>query len=304
IGVEFIRNDIEYRVYANKEVIVSGGAINSPQLLMLSGISPKYHLQSLGIPVLLDLPVGDNYVNHPSLQLNPKIRPEYLYLTNELAQINIKQLSQLYYEQGGVLAQRPFAALIYSTKNNQDKHFPNVNLFYHTFNGTLWTTPNMVRVKSRGTVRLQSTNPRVYPLLRPNFLTDPDDVESILDAARLIFYIFEKTIMAQYVILPKLSDYGCPVFTGRYIHECTEGLMCWIKYNSVTTYHVSGSCRMGSIDRPDVVVDPQLRVKYAKNLRVCDASVFPMVPNSNTASASITVGYKCSQFIKDCYDLK
>ncbi|CAG2172718.1 unnamed protein product, partial [Oppiella nova] len=97
---------------------------------------------------------------------------------------------------------------------------------------------------------------------------------------------------------------GCPVCPDKYMYECTEGLLCYLKYNTATTFHTAGTCRMGSIDRPDVVVDPQLRVKYAKNLRVCDSSVFPVVPNSNTAAISITVGYKCSQFIKDCYDLK
>ncbi|CAG2172721.1 unnamed protein product, partial [Oppiella nova] len=291
-------------VYANKEVIVSGGAINSPQLLILSGVGPKDHLQSLGIPVILDLPVGDNYMNHPVIEFGPRVKPEYLYLVNELSQINIKQLSQLYYEQGGVLAQHASVILFYSTKSNQDKQRPNVNLFINTYNGSFVAASILTRIKSRGTVRLQSTDPRVYPLLDPNWLSHPDDVQNTLEMTRMQFYLFEKTQLAQYVILPKFSNYGCPVCTGRYIHECTEGLMCWIKYNSFSSYHPSGSCRMGSIDRPDVVVDPHLRVKYAKNLRVCDASIFPSLPNANTAAISITIGYKCSQFIKDTYDLK
>ncbi|CAG2174756.1 unnamed protein product [Oppiella nova] len=91
---------------------------------------------------------------------------------------------------------------------------------------------------------------------------------------------------------------GCPVCPGRYMYECTEGLKCLVQYYSATSYHPGGSCRMGSIDRPDVVVDPQLRVKNVKNLRVCDSSIFPTIPNSNTAAPTITVGYKCAQFIK------
>ncbi|CAG2174755.1 unnamed protein product, partial [Oppiella nova] len=304
IGVEFIRNDIEYRVYANKEVIASGGPINSPQLLMLSGVGPRDHLQSLGIQVLLDLPVGDNYLNQPSVMLTPKVKPEYLYLTNEIGKINIKQLSELYYEQGGVLAQHPEVALFFSTQSNKDKQWPNINIIYRVVNDTIYSTAYLARFKSRGTVRLQSTDPRVHPILNPNWFSHPEDVENALESTRMQFYIFEKTQLANYVILPKLSDYGCAMCTGRYIYECTEGLLCYMKYFTYSSLHPGGSCRMGSIDRPDVVVDPQLRVKYAKNLRVCDSSVFPVVPNSNTAAISITVGYKCSQLIKDAYNLK
>ncbi|CAG2166670.1 unnamed protein product [Oppiella nova] len=159
--------------------------------------------------------------------------------------------------------------------------WPNVVLFHSGYNGTVKTSLNLVKIKSRGTIRLQSTNPLVPPLLDPNWLSTPDDNQNIMDATR----------------------FSCPVCRYRYLYECTEGLMCYIRYNTLSSYHPVGSCRMDSIDRPDVVVDPQLRVKYAKNLRVCDASIFPVLPNANTGAAAITVGHKCAQFIKDYYDL-
>ncbi|CAG2107321.1 unnamed protein product [Medioppia subpectinata] len=134
--------------------------------------------------------------------------------------------------------------------------------------------------------------------------THPEDQVNIVDAVRMQFYLLEVTDMAKYIQpLPSFADIGCPVCPGKYMYECSEGLKCYIRFNSLSSYHPAGSCRMGAIERPDVVVDPQLRVKGANNLRVCDASVFPVIPNANTAAAAITVGYKCAQIIKDYYHL-
>ncbi|CAG2114764.1 unnamed protein product, partial [Medioppia subpectinata] len=330
IGVEFIVNDISYTVYANREVIVSAGAINTPQILMLSGIGPRQHLENVDIPVLLDLPVGDNYESHPNLGLTVNIRPEYSYLINKPPELNVKQLGELYYNKSGPLARHNNAVIIYSTQHNWDKQWPNVNLFMKPVAGTIVTTSNLVRIKSKGTIRLQSTDPMTSPLINPKWLDDVDDFINLLDAAKMQFYIFERTQLAQYIQpLPSFASIGCPVCPlRRYMYECVEGLKCYIRYNTHTAFHSAGSCRMGAIERPDVVVDPQLRVKGAgscrmgaierpdvvvdpqlrvkgaNNLRVCDASVFPVIPNANTASASITVGYKCAQFIKDYYHLK
>ncbi|CAG2106326.1 unnamed protein product [Medioppia subpectinata] len=97
---------------------------------------------------------------------------------------------------------------------------------------------------------------------------------------------------------------GCPDCPDKqYLYECVEGLKCFIKYNTNSGDHPTGTCRMGAIERSDVVVDPQLRVKGANNLRVCDASVFPVIPNANTVSAAILTGYKCAQNIKSDYNL-
>ncbi|CAG2173362.1 unnamed protein product, partial [Oppiella nova] len=306
IGVEFIRNDISYRVYANKEVIVSGGPINSPQLLMLSGIGPKQHLQNIGIPVILDLPVGNNFANHPAVTVSVNMKDEYLNMVNPVPDPNVQQLSQLYYHQSGPLSQNPSCALYYNTHNNSDNQWPNALLFGVLYNNTINIFSNLVRYKSRGILRLQSTDPYIPPLIDPNWLSHPDDREDLLEATRHIFYILERTSISRYILPPAdlLAEIGCPVCPGRYTYECTEGLKCFVQYYSTTSYHPGGSCRMGSIDRSDVVVDPQLRVKNMKNLRVCDSSIFPTIPNSNTAALTITVGYKCAQFIKDCYHLK
>ncbi|CAG2104930.1 unnamed protein product, partial [Medioppia subpectinata] len=286
IGVEFIVNDISYTVYANREVIVSGGAINSPQLLMLSGVGPKSHLNNFNITLVLDLPVGQHFVNHAVVSILLDVKQQYLHLLNESPQINVKQLSQLY-------------------ANYHEVEWPNAMLFYYATNTTLHGAISLTRLKSEGTIRLQSTDPRLPPLIDPNWLSHPIDYDNTINALSFLFYILERTQVAHYIQpLPPFSAIGCPDCPDKqYLYECVNGLKCYIKYNTLSFWHPAGSCRMGAIERPDVVVDPQLRVKGANNLRVCDASVFPVIPNANTASASILVGYKCAKNIKQFYNL-
>ncbi|CAG2117825.1 unnamed protein product [Medioppia subpectinata] len=306
IGVEFIVNDISYTVYANKEVIVSGGAINSPQLLMLSGLGPKRHLQSLGIRVVLDLPVGDNYQNQPTITVAVTIKPEYINLTDRVAALTTEQLSLLYFNQSGPLASSVSCALHYNTPNNVDKEWPNGILYASTANDTFIMYTNLGRFKSTGTLRLQSTSPYVPPVIDANWFAHPDDRQDVLDATMLIFYILERSSFAQYLQITSdlFGAIGCPVCPDKqYLYECVDGLKCFVSYYTESGYHPGGGCRMGSTHRPDVVVDPQLRVKGIKNLRVCDSSVFPVLPNSNTASASIMVGYKCAKYIVNHYNL-
>ncbi|CAG2106358.1 unnamed protein product, partial [Medioppia subpectinata] len=306
IGVEFIVNDISYTVYANKEVIVSGGAIQSPQLLLLSGIGPKQHLKRFKIPVVLDLPVGLNFQNHPVVDLHAVLKPQYLSLINPIPEINVHQLSQLYYNRGGQLASLPLMTSYLNTRSNRDKEWPNVEIQVLRGNTpSITALINLVKSTSGGTIMLQSTDPLLPPLMDPNWYSNAADKANMLEAVTIMFYVHERTQLAHYIQpLPPFSAIGCPDCPDKqYLYECVDGLKCFIKYNTVTGGHPSGTCRMGAIERPDVVVDPQLRVKGAANLRVCDASVFPVIPNGNTASAAILVGYKCAQFIEHFYNL-
>ena len=129
------------------------------------------------------------------------------------------------------------------------------------------------------------------------------DFKDSVDATRFAFYLLEKTSLAKYLRTPDFQTSGCPSCDKPYKYMCTESIECFVRYNCQSSYHASGGCRMGSIDRPDVVVDPFLRVKYSQNLRVCDASIFPYIPNANPNSAANMVGEKCAQMIKDTYQL-
>ncbi|CAG2111255.1 unnamed protein product, partial [Medioppia subpectinata] len=187
---------------------------------MLSGLGHKQHLQSLGIPVVIDLPVGDNYQNQPAVSITVPIKAQYSTQSFN-PQLNVQQLNMLYYNYTNYLAVNPDVTLYHSTRTNRDKQWPNI-----------------------------------------------------------------MTIMIP--ISDLFTPIGCPTCPGKYAYQCLEGLQCYMRYKSETSGHPGGSCRMGAIERPDVVVDPLLRVKGINRLRVCDSSVFPVVPNTATASAALT----------------
>ena len=268
---------------------------------MLSGIGINNHLQQFGIPVLLDLPVGNNYQNHPQIKVESKINnPAYFYPPPLL---NVEQLSELYFKGKGRLSESPFLGLYFSTLHNIQTDWPNMLLFSHVDNGSLTMTQNCVRFRSRGTVRLQSTNPYLQPRIDPAFFADPLDFADAVDAMKFIFFVLEKSSIAPYVTPPSFEKYGCPSCPDRHRYECTEGIKCYILYNSETSYHPCCTTRMGAINRKDVVVDPYLKVKNAKQLRICDASIFPLLPNSNTNAPTFMVAEKCAQIIKDTYNI-
>lgn len=261
---------------------------------MLSGIGPKDHLDRFGIPVLMDLPVGNNYKNHPTIsQGNP---------THQ--NLSIINLEELYRSHTGVLSKVPYLVTYFSTRSNPNADWPDIWL--STFLGPNNKVINglaLSRVKSRGTVRLQSTSPYVQPLIDPNIFGNPDDYPPFFEATKLMFLLSQKLSVVSDMLVPALNSTVCPSCPGKRDYECDEGIACYIRLYASIRKHSSGTCRMGAPDRDDVVVDPQLRVKNMKRLRVCDASIFPDIPNGNTYAPALMVGEKCAQIIKDCYNL-
>ena len=269
---------------------------------MLSGVGPRYHLQSLGIPVVIDLPVGNHFMNQPVVEVDVDIVDQSLRYTPVI--LDVHNLAEYYFSTGvSRLAVSPYVALYYFSWKRVDSSPPNALLFVAPSpNGTqLQFIMNFVGIRSYGTIRLQNRSPYTEPLIDPNFFGDPRDFEDTVDAMRFVFYLLEKSSFAQYLRSPDLN--GCPSCDRPYIHLCTETIECFVRNHTSSTLHSSGGCRLGSVDRPDVVVDPSLRVKYAQNLRVCDASVFPIMPNANPNACANMVGEKCAQIIKDSYQL-
>ena len=259
---------------------------------MLSGIGPKDHLESLNIPVLLDLPVGKNFRTHMVFNRNPSFAPP-LSLTN---------LAKLYFEGTGPLSNNPSIVLFFSTKSNTEPEWPNVFISSDLdLNDRINHYLHLARVRSKGTVRLQSTSPFTQPLIDPNFLHDEQDYSAAIEATTFMFNISAHPLIAGKVALPSLSSLGCPSCPGLEDYQCIEGIKCYVRLISTTAHHSCGSCRMGDIERTDVVVDPELKVKNTKNLRVCDASIMPNIPNGNLYAPSIMVGEKCAQIIMDKY---
>ena len=258
---------------------------------MLSGVGMRSHLKQFGIKVILDLPVGDNYKEHINYNI-----PAYSSIP-----ISISNLAQLYYNQSGVNSVRPSLDTYISTNKNPQKDWPNFKLVLiaSPFNSSIESSLiELERVRNRGTIRLQSVSPYIPPMITTNFLSDPRDFEDSVDAIR--FYLYFSRLQETRSIMPQFSfeSVGCQSCPGVQDYLCSSGINCMIMRTSSNGAHCGGSCRMGAIERNDVVVDPCLRVKNARNLRICDASIFPDLPNANTNAATNMVGEKCADLIK------
>ena len=301
---------------------------------MLSGIGPQKQLESFGIEVLADLPVGENLQNHPALNINYLVKEEYQYLvTKGDPTMTVDNLYEYYTNRSGILAQYYISLTFLSTKSNPDTDWPNVALlsvplragkdldhfganpfgarkqeweeYYGDFFGKnyLYIVPTLERVKSFGYVRLLSSNPFVYPEINPLFLTHPQDYQDFVDFLKFVFFIYERSSIAKY-ILPHKPIPGCYFcLNQRYVYECDDYIKCVIRGLIYTSYHPVGTCRMGDPNRPDTVLDPRLRVKGFDGLRVCDASVMPVVTNGNTNAPSMMIGEKCADLIKEDHHL-
>ncbi|CAG2105589.1 unnamed protein product [Medioppia subpectinata] len=328
-GVEFVKNGRTYRVNTRREVIVSAGAVNTPQLLMLSGVGPRDQLTAFGIPVVADLPVGHNLQNHAALDINFLIKDQFNHLVNSGdSDLNVDKLYEYFVNNTGELTKYYNSITYLNTKSNVNPDFPNVafetallkypkdpskvtvvefeplkdewNRYYSDYldKNYFFVQPILERVRSYGYVRLQSSDPSVYPIINSNFLSHPLDFEDFVDITKFVFRFFEKSGISSYVKRAKPIP-GCRMCPGvRFTHECDSYIRCLIRQITYTGYHLVGTCRMGAADRADTVVDPRLRVKGVRGLRVCDASVMPTITNGNTNAPTIMIGEKCADLIK------
>lgn len=297
-GLEFIRNGKTEHVGARKEVIVSGGAINSPQLLMLSGIGPADHLTSLGIPVRMDLPgVGQNLQDHPSIGVN-YFAKKPVGLADAQSPKNVLKfllnksgpLTSNVGEAGMFLASKPdldqpdlqfhFAAAIFMAHNTGDIKGDEAHGF--TFG------PCLLRPKSAGHIALRTANPLDHPAIYPNYFDHPDDLEALLVGLKRALEIGESPTMAPYrdrIYRPHVSQ-----------SKDDDALRDYIRNHVETLYHPVGTCKMG-VD-PMAVVDPELKVHGVSGLRVVDASVMPDIIAGNTNAPTVMIAEKAADYIK------
>ncbi|CAG2174947.1 unnamed protein product [Oppiella nova] len=309
---------------ANIEVILSAGAFNSPQILMLSGIGPKDHLTQLGIPVLVDLPVGNNLQDHPTTSIHTTLNDERLANPGPL--LNVQQLYEELVEKTGPLSVLTSSIFFYTTNSIQDKEWPNAYMYsiaeyVSNLNNTvaempahrdvwmeyfrpylnrhlLLTSPHLSRIRSYGTLRLASSDPFVYPIIDPQFLAHPQDYKDLIETTKFILYFLTETKLSEYLSIIPEPIPGCSYCKNVKLYECDSYIECLTRETIKTGYHPVGTCRMGSARRSDVVVDERLRVKYVTGLRVCDASIMPQIINANTNAAAIAIGEKGADLIK------
>ncbi|TKT81194.1 choline dehydrogenase [Aquamicrobium sp. LC103] len=299
VGVEIeARKQIQV-VKARREVVVAASSINSPKLLMLSGIGPAAHLASHGIEVAADRPgVGRNLQDHMELYIQQEsVKPITLYSKLNLFSKALIGAEWLLFKSGlGASNHFEAAAFVRSAAgvNYPDiqYHFIPVAIRYdgkaaarsHGFQAHV----GPMRSKSRGSVTLRSPDPWERPAIRFNYMSHEEDWTDFRRCIRLTREIFSQ---------PAFDEFrGREISPGAHV-QSDEELDDFIRAHAESAYHPCGTCRMGRADDPTSVVDPECRVIGVEGLRVADSSIFPRITNGNLNAPSIMVGEKASDHI-------
>ena len=299
-GVRYVRGGIAHEVQARREVIVCAGTINSPKLLQLSGIGPGRLLQALGIPVQHDLAgVGENLSDHYSPRI--VVRAKNTQTINSLVRGPrlLGEAAKWLLRQPSVLGLS--AAIIYAFgKSDPRLATPDSTVIFTPASyragklGSLDTFPGMtcgawqMRPRSSGSVRIQSTDAALAPLIQPNYLTDEGDRQVLFAAIRMARRILATPSVAAY--------YECEELPGVNVQSDSELLDFARQYGS-SCYHLVGTCRMGPASDATAVVDDQLRVRGIQGLRIADASIMPTVTSGNTYAPALMIGAKAADLI-------
>lgn len=279
-------------------VVLSGGAINSPQLLMLSGIGPADHLREVGVPVVLDLPaVGENLQDHLDIcTLTACMQPvTYDKVNVVLAGLQFwltrQGIGTSNAAEGGGFLRSRFAT---DARCDVQFHFVPALLDDHgrgRLSGHGYTLHACVlHPRSRGRIRLHSADPAAHPAIQANYLSDPEgfDLQRMREAARV-----SRDILAQ----PAFDAWrGAEIFPGAQTGADTD-FTDFIRRKAETVYHPVGSCRMGADNAS--VVDPQLRVRGITGLHIADAAIMPEVPTGNTNAPTMMIAERASVWLRE-----
>ncbi|MEM7333283.1 MAG: choline dehydrogenase [Chloroflexota bacterium] len=292
-GLVYQQGGQKHQVAATKEVILCGGTINSPQILMLSGIGPAEHLKEHGIDVVMDLPgVGENLQDHLAVMLTYHC-PQPISLASAESVGNLAKylllkkgmLTSNVGESGGFI------------KINEDSPAPDIQYHFapaffvlHGFDnpeGHGFTIgPTLVNVKSKGYIKLKGNDPFLHPEIQPNYFSDERDMDLMVAGMRVA-----RKIAAQAAFDGFRGEEHLPGEAA----QTDEELKAHIRKFVQTLYHPVGTCKMG-VD-PMAVVNPSLQVQGVENLRVVDASVMPTIINANTNAPTIMIAEKVADMI-------
>ncbi len=299
VAVDVVRGGARLRLACRREIVLAGGAINSPQLLLLSGIGPAAELRALGIEVRCDLPgVGRNLQDHvgvPLSVLDPtasayalawRFLPRlgwnalwYALARRGMFASNVVEAGGFVRTAAGLVApdvQYVFMAAL-KESSRAVPHRP----------GFLITT-TLLRPASRGWLRLASADPAEKPILTGNFLDHPNDARTLVDGLVLL----RRIVAAE----PFRRFAGHEILPGAGVTEDAD-LAAFVHRSLVTIYHPVGTAKMGPADDPMAVVDNRLRVRGVAGLRVADCAIMPSIVSGNTNAPAMMIGERCAHFI-------
>jgi choline dehydrogenase len=297
--VQFRRGGEVVTVRAAREIILCGGAINSPQLLLLSGVGPAAQLAAFGIPVVHALPgVGQSLQDHYSAPI--KLKARLPVTVNDVMLSNAKKLKaglEYYVFHRGPLAMISSPAALFA-RTRPELASPDVKCSISPFSAERpqdglhkWSGFTMIayqlRPDSRGEIKLRSADPADPPAMQPNYLSAETDQQTIVAGLKLC-----REILAQ----PQMERFIASEFLPGPEVRSDDELLDFARRRGGTVYHPTSTCKMG-ID-PLAVVDPELRVHGTQGLRVADASVMPTVVSGNTNAATIMIGERCADLVR------
>lgn len=299
VGVEYRRNGRIEQARAAEEVILSAGAVQTPKLLMLSGIGPEAELRRHGIAVQHRLDgVGQNLQDHLEFPAIRFCTGRHGYFGEDSPLRAIRNgLQYLLFKSGPVMSNVTEACAFVNVDDIEAE--PNVQMHFvpivfmdgdqeQVKRAGATINPCVLRPESRGEIRLRSTDPAAHPIIDPRYLSAPEDMRISIRALHMA-----RRILAQ----PALAPFVEPreAFPGDAMQE-PAALQAYIRARGKTVYHPVGTCRMGRDEM--AVVDPELRVHGLRNLRVVDNSIMPSLVSGNTNAAAIMIGEKASDLIR------
>ncbi|XP_071865890.1 alcohol dehydrogenase [acceptor] isoform X1 [Bombus fervidus] len=320
IGVQFIALNKTFRAISKRGVILCAGAIGTPKLLMLSGIGPKKHLENLKINVINDLPVGQHLVDHvltgiDLIMLNTSIGLSMASTLNPISALNYFFFGKGPWTFSGVEVLGTFHSSTHKNKSN----IPDLQIMVmplglsrdngvvlkeamgisekvykeyfapNSYKNTITIAPVLLHPKSKGEIKLSSNNSLDPPLIDPKYLSNKDDIATLIDGLQFVKKLIETNAM---------KSVGATIYKKHYpgceneIFDSTKYWECYIQHLTLTSYHPAGTCRIGD------VVDEMFKVYGTKNLYVVDASVFPVLPSGNINAAVIMIAEKAARIIK------
>ncbi|CAG9104648.1 unnamed protein product [Plutella xylostella] len=330
-GVEIKhKNGSVMQIRARREVILSAGSIATPQILMLSGIAPKDHLNAIGIEHVIELPVGKNLQDHAMLVLFLTIDKEHsISVTAELMTLSLIQYALT---KTGPFTNIGITDFMTFTNVKNQSDYPDIQYHYTMFpsndqfmlvpymqgvgyrnniieavqklnkdNGLLGIYPTLIHPISRGEVLLANNDAFSRPIVKANYFNDPNDMTTMLNGIRQVEKLLQTPTFKKFGIkLHKMTLEFC----NEHEYDSDSYWQCYVEHMATTVYHPVGTAKMGLIEDETSVVNPDLQVHGVKNLRVVDASIMPTITGANTMATTLMIAEKASDIITKHYKVK